>query len=256
MKKENGFTLIELLVVIAIIALLLSIIFPALRKVKDYAKEITCRAHLRSFGQAGLVYANDNDQNLVECHAFGPPPDDGAHTGSYAVYVDAGRGWVGAGNFFKHGLIDVPKIFYCPGNTNKTLKYGEDHPDSANKGGGWPPGEVPDDLFPGQAWVQTTYHYRSLWDGYKWRQLNAAKDSGGMAFMADMFSDIDRGVDYHHKDSYNTVYLDGHVEPVVDKEREIVTFGGAASYHTDHVKQDKVWKRYLDISGGKTYPEQ
>ena len=255
MFRKDGFTLIELLVVIAIIALLLSIIMPALRKVKAQAQEITCRAHLKSFGQAGLVYAHDNDHNLVDCHASGT--GNGGGIGSYAVYItNFGGRWLGAGNFFKHNLIDVPKIFYCPANTNKTLKYGKDHLDPSSKGGGWPHGRVPEDLHPGQEWVQTTYHYRSLWDGQKWRQLNAAKDSGGTGFMVDMFADPDRGVDYHHKDSYNVVYLDGHSGPLVDKEREIVDFGGDVRYHADHVKQDKVWKRYFDIMGGRKYPEK
>jgi prepilin-type N-terminal cleavage/methylation domain-containing protein/prepilin-type processing-associated H-X9-DG protein len=62
----TGFTLIELLVVIAIIALLLAILMPALRKVKEAAKEISCRSNLRSVGLAILIYLDDNDRKLAD----------------------------------------------------------------------------------------------------------------------------------------------------------------------------------------------
>ena len=61
MNKRKGFTLIELLVVISIIALLLAILMPALGKVKDKAKTVTCASQLKQFGLAWYFYAQDND---------------------------------------------------------------------------------------------------------------------------------------------------------------------------------------------------
>ena len=63
-KTTKGFTLIELLVVIAIIALLLSIIMPALGKVKAGAKKTVCATNIRQNGQAFNLYASDNDGEL------------------------------------------------------------------------------------------------------------------------------------------------------------------------------------------------
>ena len=59
---SEGFTLIELLVVISIIALLLSIILPALRKVKDQGKKVVCAANEKAILQALLIYASENDE--------------------------------------------------------------------------------------------------------------------------------------------------------------------------------------------------
>lgn len=65
-NKRKGFTLIELLVVIAIIALLLSILIPALSKVKEQAKFILCQSNLRSYGLVGTMYTTDNGGSLPD----------------------------------------------------------------------------------------------------------------------------------------------------------------------------------------------
>ena len=58
--RRKGFTLIELLVVIAIIALLLSIIMPALNKVKEQAKFIMCKSNLHNYGLVLTMYTSEN----------------------------------------------------------------------------------------------------------------------------------------------------------------------------------------------------
>jgi prepilin-type N-terminal cleavage/methylation domain-containing protein len=60
MREKRGFTLIELLVVISIIALLMSMLMPALAKVRDQAKTIVCLANLRQWGAGFEMYTNDN----------------------------------------------------------------------------------------------------------------------------------------------------------------------------------------------------
>ena len=245
--RVPAFTLIELLVVIAVIALLMAILMPALQKAKRQARRTACAAHLKSCGYAAVLYGNDNEGQFPYCHM-----DRSPGSGSYAVWISGLQndprcgGFMAHGLFFYHRLITDPKLFYCPGNNNPTLQYGKLPPDSANKGGGWPRGQIPEDLGPNQWWIQTTYHYRSLWDGQKWRSVNAARDSGGMAFMADMFSDPSRGVEYHHRTGYNAAYIDGHSEFVKDLDGEIEEFGGGTTYHVDHSRQDYVWKKFFD----------
>ncbi len=60
MKSRKGFTLIELLVVIAIIALLMSILMPALSRVSDQAKNAACKSNLHQFTIAWKMYLDDN----------------------------------------------------------------------------------------------------------------------------------------------------------------------------------------------------
>ena len=61
--NRRGFTLIELLVVIAIIALLLSVIMPALKKAKNQTKDMVCRSNLRQLAQGLQVYVIENDNS-------------------------------------------------------------------------------------------------------------------------------------------------------------------------------------------------
>ena len=70
MKKLSNFTLIELLVVIAIIAILASMLLPALSKARDKAKDVSCKSNMKQIAYGWQMFCDSNDGQLPDKGQF------------------------------------------------------------------------------------------------------------------------------------------------------------------------------------------
>lgn len=116
-----AFTLVELLVVISIIALLLSILMPALGKAKSMAKRLVCANNLRQIDLAIRLYLDGNDSRFP-C-AQDPVYID-PNTGS-AIWLWMGRGWRKFVEPHLGGNIDAnnPSVLFCPSDPTAEQKF-------------------------------------------------------------------------------------------------------------------------------------
>ena len=117
MKTKKAFTLIELLVVIAIIALLLSVLLPALKKAKQQAQTLVCKSNLKQWGIVFNMYVQDHDQKFQEGY----------------VSINDPTGTNIKSNWWMRAAVDyygnVDEIRYCPTATKvEKLRGGGDGP--------------------------------------------------------------------------------------------------------------------------------
>ncbi|MHC4474702.1 MAG: type II secretion system protein [Planctomycetota bacterium] len=168
MNKRRAFTLIELLVVIAIIALLMSILMPALSRIKTQTKAVICQSNLHQWGLAMICYTEDNrgffpshqaltadylkecyrDERLLLCPMAVKSYDEGATNPYAAHYYYNGLSSYGCNTWMcsavtaafqtdekmwktisAKGGNRIPMIFDCAGYQNASPWHRDEPPD-------------------------------------------------------------------------------------------------------------------------------
>ncbi|MBN2642703.1 MAG: DUF1559 domain-containing protein [Victivallales bacterium] len=134
--KVNSFTLIELLVVISIIAILASLLLPALNNARDKARAIECKNNLKTQGLGFMQYTTDYNDYIPYPIAPGTPLDNGIYGGG-GVWNN--RGWAAHISVYFVGGYKDPhdwpssykpfskwNMFLCSSDTKKQIVSGGD----------------------------------------------------------------------------------------------------------------------------------
>ncbi len=116
MQKRRAFTLVELLVVIAIIALLMSILVPALRKARDHAMRVVCGENVKNIMIGLTVYADDNRNKIPTTGGYWPWDMDWMTCAKILKYMSIDYTTM---NLKPNEDIPVQKVFFCPANVQQ-----------------------------------------------------------------------------------------------------------------------------------------
>ena len=192
-SSRPSFTLIELLVVIAIIAILASMLLPALAQAREKARSISCTSNLKQNGLGFAMYTDDNDEMF---------PRGSGYTAAATIAANGYEWHIGIKPY-----VGDDKIFNCPSVNYKDFYGG---------------GEYSTALGYGVAFA------RNLWIGDGADSLGSMKEVSALMLLADGRNNYMRWYDSaarssaansgnyvwsttRHTNRCNILFVDGHV---------------------------------------------
>ena len=136
-RRSSGFTLVELLVVIGIIAILISLLLPALRRAREAAQKASCLSNLHQIGVFLQQYQNQF-RGKLPIYTYG-----GTAYLSYILYYPSfadygGLGLLGPANILPKPGAQGGRVFYCPSAQTIYTANDFNFVDPANAGGSNP----------------------------------------------------------------------------------------------------------------------
>jgi prepilin-type N-terminal cleavage/methylation domain-containing protein/prepilin-type processing-associated H-X9-DG protein len=216
MRRNNlSFTLIELLIVIAIIAILASLLLPALGKARNKAKEIACSGNLRQIGIGIHLYSQDFGGYLPVMPTNYSNPN---------IIATWDLGAFHLGHLKTNGYLSVLDLFYCPGASSEGSQCNLSWAKSS--------------FLKGQnvysSYVYDTYSYDKNSFTTSLNNMTMSKLKPNWGIVADIVNfnspSAVNGSINHNRDGANALYVDGRVKWIPRGAFPAMTSNGSGSY--------------------------
>lgn len=177
---DAGFTLVELLVVIGIIAVLTSVLLPALGRAREQAKLVQCLANLRQLGQGGQAYSTDHRGVLLPFgYSNGIPPANNQDLWP-VILVSARYLPKTSLTGLSDGHVASNTVFACPaGLTDRVLATPDLYPTSPTSGTLNYPYRVAGTRLGTDIAVDVWYGMNACTESFDARQIPARRYPGG-----------------------------------------------------------------------------
>lgn len=247
--SAGAFTLIEILVVLAIVAILASLLLPALSAGKAKARQTACASNLKQLALASQMYSADNGGKLVENHPAGQDPNDWTTGNMKLPSESTNLLCLRQGRLFPYA--SQPSVYRCPSDTAET--GGMPHVRSYSMNG-WIGSRVMD-------WYPHQSSYRTF---MKDSELAAAGPASLWIIAGEDKSTLDdawflvtmddsRPFASHpamsHRGGYNLNFADGHVETYQLNDPESLGAAGHGPFDHEHISpKNPDWLRLKQVT--------
>ena len=242
-RRAGAFTLVELLVVVGIIALLVTILMPALGRALELARKTICQTQLHTMGRAWAIYFQNYNNMTPQMHNSGWENMDCLARFTFMIYCGNPMhtvhkpDYVNAGVLYKEKLVGDGKVYVCPtikrnnggvwfDNLPRRVTSGGRAIGPSTKGGGWWPVNRRMGSYMTYMRRRMNYYDDSSLSYFSWKikppdrpnahimlyytGVGAVKRPGDFSWMADRF-DWPGWALISHVPGINVLYLDGHV---------------------------------------------